>query len=66
VREERNPTSRTPAPPGADRAVRDADPSLREIGVETILAGRREAVLVHNGVRYRLRITSNDKLILTK
>lgn len=37
-----------------------------EVAVETILGGEREAVIVHNGVRYRLRITSNDKLILTK
>ncbi len=40
--------------------------SLREVAVESILGPHREAVLVHNGARYRLRITSNDKLILTK
>jgi hemin uptake protein HemP len=43
------------------------DPSdVRDVAVETILRDQREAVLVHNGVRYRLRITSNNKLILTK
>lgn len=26
----------------------------------------REAIIVHNGERYRLRITANDRLILTK
>jgi hemin uptake protein HemP len=40
--------------------------SEREVPVEVILGAEREAVIVHNGVRYRLRITSNDKLILTK
>jgi hemin uptake protein HemP len=41
-------------------------PSAREVPVEVILGEEREAVIIHNGVRYRLRITSNDKLILTK
>jgi hemin uptake protein HemP len=36
------------------------------IAVDELLQKKREAVLVHNGVRYRLRVTSNDKLILTK
>jgi hemin uptake protein HemP len=36
------------------------------IAVDTLLKDRREAVLVHRGTRYRLRVTSNDKLILTK
>ncbi len=31
-----------------------------------LLAGRREAILVHGGQDYRLRITANGKLILTK
>lgn len=26
----------------------------------------REAVIVHNGESYRLRVTANDRLILTK
>ena len=29
------------------------------------LAGGREAIIVHAGERYRLRVTANDKLILT-
>jgi hemin uptake protein HemP len=37
-----------------------------EVPVEAILGAGREAVIIHNGVRYRLRVTSNDKLILTK
>jgi hemin uptake protein HemP len=46
-------------------AVAQSD-GFRVVPVETILGANREAVLLHNGVRYRLRITSNDKLILTK
>ena len=36
------------------------------ISVETLLAGGREAVLLHGGSEYRLYLTSNGKLILTK
>ncbi len=36
------------------------------IDVRDIMAGCREAVLIHEGERYRLRITAKDKLILTK
>ena len=36
------------------------------LDVNDLFAGSREAVLVHRGTEYRLRITSNDKLILTK
>lgn len=31
-----------------------------------LLQGRREIVILHAGARYRLRVTANDKLILTK
>ncbi|MBS0234195.1 MAG: hemin uptake protein HemP [Proteobacteria bacterium] len=34
--------------------------------VDELLKGGREAVLVHRGQEYRLRITSTGKLILTK
>ncbi len=36
------------------------------IDVRDLLAHSREAVLLHAGERYRLRITAKDKLILTK
>ena len=36
------------------------------IDVRELLAGRREAIIVHGGERYRLRVTANDKLIFTK
>lgn len=36
------------------------------IELERLLQGTREAIIVHNGENYRLRITSKGKLILTK
>ncbi len=36
------------------------------IPVASLLGAAREALLVHGGVQYRLRITANNKLILTK
>jgi hemin uptake protein HemP len=41
-------------------------PSVRRIAIGEILGGGREAVLLHDGIEYRLRLTSNGKLILTK
>ncbi len=38
----------------------------RRIDVHELLAGGREAVLLHSNEEYRLRLTSNGKLILTK
>jgi hemin uptake protein HemP len=34
--------------------------------IEDLLRGARETIIEHNGEDYRLRITSNGKLILTK
>ena len=39
---------------------------LRRLKVSDLLAGEREAILEHDGQEYRLRITANGKLILTK
>ncbi|WP_150286930.1 hemin uptake protein HemP [Rhabdaerophilum calidifontis] len=36
------------------------------IDVRALLGPAREAILVHNGEHYRLRVTANNKLILTK
>ncbi len=36
------------------------------VQVSHILGGGREAILEHDGQDYRLRITANGKLILTK
>lgn len=39
---------------------------LPRVPVTDLMGGGREAVLVHDGTEYRLRLTSNGKLILTK
>jgi len=39
---------------------------VKRIAVSELLSGGREAVLLHGGDEYRLRLTSNGKLILTK
>jgi len=44
--------------------VRAAMP--RRIDVRDLLKGEREAIILHEGQEYRLRLTSNRKLILTK
>ena len=36
------------------------------IASDVLMQGRREVVIVHDGSTYRLRVTSNNKLILTK
>ena len=41
-------------------------PNVPVINVRDLMADSREAVLIHEGERYRLRITAKDKLILTK
>jgi hemin uptake protein HemP len=43
-----------------------AAPQLRRLKVSDLLAGEREVILEHDGQDYRLRITANGKLILTK
>ena len=50
--------ARSPAP-----ALHSDDPVL---GSEQLLKGRREILIRHGDRVYRLRHTSNDKLILTK
>jgi hemin uptake protein HemP len=54
-----------PAPASADVARPSAARPVRVL-VSDILAGGREAILEHDGQDYRLRITANGKLILTK
>ncbi len=51
-----------PRPRPAPRS--DAGP--RRLKVSDLLEGEREAILEHDGQDYRLRITANGKLILTK
>lgn len=37
----------------------------QKIASAALLGSNRELVIVHNGREYRLRLTQNDKLILT-
>ena len=50
----------------ANESNRQPAAKLRRLKVSELLAGEREVILEHNGQEYRLRITANDKLILTK
>jgi len=47
-------------------AEEDRFPAPRVLRSDEILRGAREVTILHAGEAYRLRITSNDKLILTK
>jgi hemin uptake protein HemP len=53
-----------PAPDAGRSAAGGGRP--RRLKVSDLLAGEREAILEHDGQEYRLRITANGKLILTK
>jgi hemin uptake protein HemP len=39
---------------------------IRRIDLRTILGDDREVIICHRDEDYRLRLTSNDKLLLTK
>ena len=49
---------------GGERRARPAGP--QRVGSAQLLAGGNELVIEHAGQEYRLRLTRNDKLILTK
>jgi hemin uptake protein HemP len=59
-------TGEAPKPPPAAGRAAPQRPDAPVIDVRDLLAGGREAVIVHAGERYRLRVTAKDKLILTK
>jgi hemin uptake protein HemP len=42
-----------------------SDRTPKRIASQALLGPNRELVIVHNGREYRLRLTQNDKLILT-
>ncbi|HKR75860.1 MAG TPA: hemin uptake protein HemP [Rhodanobacter sp.] len=44
----------------------EATPLVRRISSQSLLEGGRELVIQHQGSEYHLRLTRNDKLILTK
>ena len=54
--------STDPKPPTRPQVVQ----SVRRVDLSTILGGDREIVIRHRDEEYRLRLTSNDKLLLTK
>lgn len=41
-------------------------PQDKRLVTESLFQGRNEVLILHQGMEYRLRITKNDKLILTK
>lgn len=47
-------------------AVQASAPKLRHTTTAALLEGARELIIHHNDSEYRLRLTSNGKLILTK
>lgn len=52
-----------------DAAPRPPDPAAPQPPVTTsaeLLRGWREVTILHGGEAYRLRVTSKDRLILTK
>ncbi|HEX9462433.1 MAG TPA: hemin uptake protein HemP [Alphaproteobacteria bacterium] len=50
---------------GRSRAT-PAAPPVRRLPLDSIMAGSREVIIEHRGQDYRLRVTSNGKLLLTK
>ena len=49
-----------------DRESREAPKPPREITSAELFSTGRELIILHNGERYCLRLTANNKLILTK
>jgi len=50
----------------AAKPVTPAPPLPAVVSAALLLGGRRELVIEHGGERYRLSLTRNGKLILTK
>lgn len=50
----------------SEKLTQNATLPPRSIDSATLFADRNELVILHNGTPYRLRITRQDKLILTK
>ena len=48
------------------RRLQSGPGPLPRTPVSELMGSGREAILVHDGIEYRLRLTSNGKLILTK
>ncbi|MCZ8182456.1 MAG: hemin uptake protein HemP [Beijerinckiaceae bacterium] len=63
---ESHPADRTGSAPQRDQLPVDPASGLGLVDVADLLGSEREAILLHNGDRYRLRVTANNRLILTK
>lgn len=50
----------------SDKTAQSAMTLPRSIDSAQLFEGQSEVVIIHNGTPYRLRITRQDKLILTK
>lgn len=55
------PVRRSPLPSSAASVA-----ATRHVSSQSLLEGARELVIQHQGSEYHLRLTRNDKLILTK
>ena len=64
-RHEANVTPKNDLPQHVDTRPA-APPGQRTFTSQELFEGADEIVLLHNGAQYRLRVTRQDKLILTK
>jgi hemin uptake protein HemP len=55
-----------PKPMAASPKPQSADRKLNRWRIADLTGDAREAIIEHGGQDYRLRVTANDKLILTK
>ncbi len=62
----RSPSSSSSMRQAVPPPVLSAIPTARHITSQSLLDGARELVIQHQGSEYHLRLTRNDKLILTK
>jgi hemin uptake protein HemP len=58
-------TPRQPLPASGPTPAGAPGEAPERVSLESLLGSRRELLIVHNGREYRLRLTQNDKLILT-
>ncbi len=58
--------SPSPRPQGVSTLAAAAPNATRRVSSQLLLDGARELVIQHQGGEYHLRLTRNDKLILTK
>ncbi|GAB3793726.1 hemin uptake protein HemP [Dyella agri] len=59
-------TSRLASPLSLRPRTSESKRVVRRVSSQSLLDGERELVIQHQGSEYHLRLTRNDKLILTK